>query len=254
MVNSTVITPIEGDVALQAKEKREFLFKFYDNMMKGGDILSPEDIDIVMESLKLAQLDLKEREKRKLIERKAEKEESLSEISPWEALKEKENDGLIPDKDFEIEHIVRERTLYKDGTAKVTRTENWTLKKYRGHDEHVVIPDYITSIAYQAFLKCDTIKTVSIPQSVKVIGSYAFCGCKSLESICIPKNVREIRECAFTGCENLKSAYFEHEKYMGNLSLWAFRRANNVTLYGTEKALGWLRNYKKDVPPFELHD
>ena len=197
---------------------------------------------------------LSEKDFGKMIERKAEKEERISEISPWEALKEKENDSFTPDKDFEIEHIVRERTLYKDGTAKVTRTENWTLKKYRGHDEHVVIPDYITSIAYQAFLKCDTIKTVSIPQSVKVIGSYAFCGCKSLESICIPKNVREIRECAFTGCENLKSAYFEHEKYMGNLSLWAFRRANNVTLYGTEKALGWLRNYKKDVPPFELHD
>ena len=48
MVNSTVITPIEGDVALQAKEKREFLFNFYDNMMKGGDILSVEDIDIVI--------------------------------------------------------------------------------------------------------------------------------------------------------------------------------------------------------------
>ena len=67
--NTTVV--IDGDIALQAKEKREFLFNFYDNMMKGGDILSVEDIDIVMESLKLAQLDIKEREKRKILEREA---------------------------------------------------------------------------------------------------------------------------------------------------------------------------------------
>ena len=68
--NTAVV--IEGDIALQAKEKRELIFNFYDIMMKGGDILSVEDIDIVMESLKLAQLDIKEREKRKIIEREAE--------------------------------------------------------------------------------------------------------------------------------------------------------------------------------------
>ena len=68
--NTAVV--IEGDIALQAKEKRDLLFNFYDIMMKGGDILSVEDIDIAMESLKLAQLDIKEREKRKIIEREAE--------------------------------------------------------------------------------------------------------------------------------------------------------------------------------------
>ena len=68
--NTAVV--IEGDIALQAKEKRELIFNFYDIMMKGGDVLSVEDIDIVMESLKLAQLDIKEREKRKIIEREAE--------------------------------------------------------------------------------------------------------------------------------------------------------------------------------------
>lgn len=73
-MSKTTNTPvvIEGDIALQAKEKKDFLFNFYDSIMKGGDILSVEDIDIAMESLKLAQLDIKEREKRKIIEREAE--------------------------------------------------------------------------------------------------------------------------------------------------------------------------------------
>ena len=63
---------IEDDIAVRAKEKKELLFNFYENIMKGGEILSIEDIDIAMESLKLAQLDIKEREKRKIIEREAE--------------------------------------------------------------------------------------------------------------------------------------------------------------------------------------
>ena len=79
--NTTAV--IEGDIALQAKEKREFLFDFYEKMMKGGDILSVEDIDIVMESLKLAQLDIKEREKRKIIEREAELLKQKMEDSPF---------------------------------------------------------------------------------------------------------------------------------------------------------------------------
>ena len=61
MAETIATTIIEGDVALKAKEKRDFLFKFYENMMKGGDILSVEDIDIVEESLRLAKLSIKER-------------------------------------------------------------------------------------------------------------------------------------------------------------------------------------------------
>ena len=69
-VNTAVV--IEDDIAARAKQKKELLFNFYENIMKGGEILSVEDLDIAMESLKLAQLDLKEREKRKLQEREAE--------------------------------------------------------------------------------------------------------------------------------------------------------------------------------------
>ena len=69
-VNTAVV--IEDDIAVRAKQKKELLFNFYENIMKGGEILSVEDLDIAMESLKLAQLDLKEREKRKLQEREAE--------------------------------------------------------------------------------------------------------------------------------------------------------------------------------------
>lgn len=58
-------TPEENDVALMAKQKSTFLYSFYENIKNGGEILSAEDLDIAIESLKLAQLDIKERESRK---------------------------------------------------------------------------------------------------------------------------------------------------------------------------------------------
>ena len=270
--NTAVI--IEEDIALQAKEKRELLFNFYDIMMKGGDILSVEDIDIAMESLKLAQLDIKEREKRKIIEREAEllkqkmaedeKHRRMAEVRAAKRAekKRKERAAQITAMDLPLDYV---NQYDDDARANVhcdTISEGLLvsldalglvdiefISSVTGEEMKTV-----TNIAYQAFRECKTIKTITIPKSVKTISSYAFCGCKSLESVFIPKSVREIGECAFTDCENLKAAHFEHEKYMGGLSLRAFRGANNVTLYGTEKALGWLWNYKKDVPPFELHE
>ena len=150
---------------------------------------------------------LSEKDLGKMIGRKSEKEESVSEISPWEALKEKENDIFSPDKDFVINHTITETTRYKNGNKKVTRTERWTLHKYLGHDEHVVIPDYITNIGYKAFRECKTIKTISIPPSVKNIGSSAFYKCENLESIYVSDPMLSISVEDVYGCKSLKTIH-----------------------------------------------
>ena len=62
----------EGDVALLAKQKSTLLYRFYETIKNGGEILSAEDLDIAIESLKLAQLDIKDREERKRKECEAE--------------------------------------------------------------------------------------------------------------------------------------------------------------------------------------
>ena len=62
----------EGDVAVLAKQKSTLLYQFYETIKNGGEILSAEDLDIAIESLKLAQLDIKDREERKRKEREAE--------------------------------------------------------------------------------------------------------------------------------------------------------------------------------------
>ncbi len=67
----TADKPSVPDYVKTAKEKRELLIRFFQSVQKGGDILSVEDLEIAVESLKLAKLDIQEREKRRRAEEEA---------------------------------------------------------------------------------------------------------------------------------------------------------------------------------------
>lgn len=76
------------------------------------------------------------------------------------------------------------------------------LKKYKGNDVDVIIPEGITTIGTFAFNDCKRIKSIKMPQSVTFIDERAFEGCSSLTSIDIPCNVKSIIQ-AFDFCPNL---------------------------------------------------
>lgn len=62
--------------------------------------------------------------------------------------------------------------------------ENGILKKYRGTDSHVVIPDSVTALGDYAFHYCSDLRYLTIPDSVVEIGMYTFQLCRSLTVIC----------------------------------------------------------------------
>ena len=64
-------TPLVIDAVELAKQKRKLLFEFYESVKSGTEYFSTEDLDIAIESMKLAQLDIKERERRNLQEKEA---------------------------------------------------------------------------------------------------------------------------------------------------------------------------------------
>ncbi len=72
----------------------------------------------------------------------------------------------------------------------------------------VTIPNSVESISYKAFYSCYSLKSVTIPNSVVSIGWYAFYNCKSLTSITIPNSVTSIGYCTFYGCETLTDVYY----------------------------------------------
>ena len=72
------------------------------------------------------------------------------------------------------------------------------------HEEHIVLPDSVTSIGDSAFEGCKSLQSINIPDSVTSIGDYAFIECTSLQSINIPGSVTSIGNNAFMWCESLK--------------------------------------------------
>ena len=98
-------------------------------------------------------------------------------------------------------------------------TPDGVLKKYRGHDTDVVIPDGVREIGDCAFvdmkgvermiMECEDydapeMETLTIPDSVTKIQDYAFAYCMNLSEVNIPDSVTFIGERAFEGCESLK--------------------------------------------------
>ena len=98
-------------------------------------------------------------------------------------------------------------------------TSDGILKKYRGNDTDVVIPDGVREIGESAFvdlkgvermlMECEDydapeMETLTIPDSVTSIRSYAFAYCQNLAEVNLPDSVVSIGDRAFEGCEALK--------------------------------------------------
>ena len=81
------------------------------------------------------------------------------------------------------------------------------LLGYYGNGGDIKIPDTVTVIGREAFLKNDNVTSVTIPGSVQVIGYHAFAGCTELERVIFenPTNGADmiIRLSAFANCPKL---------------------------------------------------
>ena len=112
--------------------------------------------------------------------------------------------------------------------------ENGVLKKYRGRDTQVTIPDGVTSIGDCAFEYRSSLSSVSIPDSVTSIGNSAFENCTNLTSVSVPDSVTVIGKQAFKGCLKLaddsgmviiKNIVFDCKKDVSSVSI-----PSNVTV------------------------
>ena len=83
--------------------------------------------------------------------------------------------------------------------------ENGELKRYRGQEEKVILPDGIRKIGRGAFRDCIYIKDVTIPEGVIEIGEAAFSNCGRLERVTIRGTMEKIGSAAFSKCGRLKN-------------------------------------------------
>lgn len=80
---------------------------------------------------------------------------------------------------------------------------------YKGIITSVIIPDSVTNIATNAFLRCYNLREVKLSDSIKFIDYSAFAYCTALEEIRIPKSCLLIRRKAFYECKRLRTITIE---------------------------------------------
>ncbi len=85
--------------------------------------------------------------------------------------------------------------------------EDGVLKKYKGNQARVVIPDSVEKIGLFAFDDCESIVSVEFNDNLKSIDAYAFSGCSSLREIRFPEGLRSIDDNAFAFCASLTTAH-----------------------------------------------
>lgn len=81
------------------------------------------------------------------------------------------------------------------------------IGKYCFYDSsisEVIIPDSVTNIDSDAFMRCRQLKNINLPINLKYIGSEAFAGCSKLVNVCIPDSVTSLGESSFADCTSLE--------------------------------------------------
>ena len=110
--------------------------------------------------------------------------------------------------------------------------ENETLKKYKGTDLEVVVPEHVRKIGSGAFQGKKTIVRIKLPQAITEIQDHAFQDCSALREINLPDSVVFYGSGIFSGCTALRqvnvggnqNTQFQMTFFDSNLERIDFRR------------------------------
>lgn len=110
--------------------------------------------------------------------------------------------------------------------------ENETLKKYKGTDLEVVVPEHVRKIGSGAFKGKKTIVRIKLPQTITEIQDHAFQDCSALREINLPDSVEFYGSGIFNGCTELRrvkvggnqNTHFQMTFSRSNLERIDFRR------------------------------
>ena len=97
--------------------------------------------------------------------------------------------------------------------------------------EHITIPDGVTIIGPDAFLRCSNLKSISIPEGVTTIEWEAFYECSSLTSITLPESLTNISGRAFYGCGSLTNINIpESVTDIGEEAFYECRKLKSISI------------------------
>lgn len=118
-------------------------------------------------------------------------------------------DNSIPQ--VQSKEMTASNTTYLTSFCDENIVDGTILKKYKGKNRKVTIPNGITGIGEGAFSGCVDLITVRIPDSVTFIDAGAFRGCVNLSTVRMSEALSSIEKHAFAGCKSLSNISFPKE-------------------------------------------
>jgi len=103
------------------------------------------------------------------------------------------------------------------------------------------LPNSVTSIGDNAFLRCSGLTSVTISTSVTSIGFQVFKGCSGLTSVTIPSSVTSIGENAFDGCTGLTSVTIPSS--VTSIGSYTFQNCSGLTSVTIPSSVTSIGNY-----------
>ncbi len=105
-------------------------------------------------------------------------------------------------------NIYEKSTEITDFEFVLNDTNTYSISKYNGTDENVVIPTMyrgveVTEIGESAFYNLKFLKSINIPETIKIINAWAFNECSGLTSVQFSEGVITIANGAFNMCTSL---------------------------------------------------
>jgi len=139
-----------------------------------------------------------------------------------------------------LSSIIIPRTIEGIRVTEIGReVSNTGLFEDRKEITSVTIPEGITTISHNTFLRCKNLTSITLPNSIKTIWTVAFKG-TGLTSITLPESVTLLGGGVFQNCENLVSITIK-----GRNSLASDPRSNDIRFkYNATDLFGGCPNIK----------
>ena len=141
-------------------------------------------------------------------------------------------------KDLGIKERVMEtpEELFEWGSNDPNNPAYYTLVKYNGTEENVIIPQRCKVLGdgsiYSCFAFNRKIKKVKVQEGVTYIDTYSFKSCLNLEKVILPDSLKSIGNFAFDNCEKLKEIEIPSSvTYISTCAFASCRSLSNVILH-----------------------